>query len=135
MATLTEERRSTSSSAVSYRRFLSRHISWVPVFAAVIILVVMIAGAMWYFPNFQLNRIMSSILLDNAYLLVLAVGMTFVILTVVPGVGDVQRVTVAALVDPQAIRLAKLLLAEHRQRFEIRQREHLHAAVVALDDP
>ncbi len=81
MATLTEERRSTSSSAVSYRRFLSRHISWVPVFAAVIILVVMIAGAMWYFPNFQLNRIMSSILLDNAYLLVLAVGMTFVILT------------------------------------------------------
>ncbi|MGL1682652.1 ABC transporter permease subunit, partial [Vibrio parahaemolyticus] len=39
------------------------------------------AGAMAYFPNFQLPRILSSILLDNAYLLVLAVGMTFVILT------------------------------------------------------
>lgn len=52
-----------------------------PVFAAAVILVVMIAGAMINFPNFQLPRILSSILLDNAYLLVLAVGMTFVILT------------------------------------------------------
>ena len=39
------------------------------------ILLIMIAGAMAYFPNFQLPRILSSILLDNAYLLVLAVGL------------------------------------------------------------
>lgn len=50
-------------------------------FAAIAILLIMIAGSMAYFPNFQLPRILSSILLDNAYLLVLAVGMTFVILT------------------------------------------------------
>lgn len=79
MATLTAERGPVAPT--TYRRFLSRHVSWIPVFAAIAILLIMIAGSMAYFPNFQLPRILSSILLDNAYLLVLAVGMTFVILT------------------------------------------------------
>lgn len=72
--------RRTGASAV-IQRFRSRHASWVPVFGALVILVVMIAGAQAYFGNFLTPRVLSAVLLDNAYLLVLAVGMTFVILT------------------------------------------------------
>ena len=60
---------------------MTRHASWIPVFAAVAILVAMVVGAQLYFGNFLTPRLVSSILLDNAYLLILAVGMTFVILT------------------------------------------------------
>ncbi|WP_263731364.1 ABC transporter permease subunit [Cellulomonas sp. SG140] len=62
-------------------RFMARHASWIPVFAAVAILVVMVVGAQLYFGKFLTPRLVSSILLDNSYLLILAVGMTFVILT------------------------------------------------------
>jgi ribose/xylose/arabinose/galactoside ABC-type transport system permease subunit len=48
-------------------RFTSRRASWIPVFAALGILIALLVA--------------SSLLLDNAYLLILAVGMTFVILT------------------------------------------------------
>jgi simple sugar transport system permease protein len=41
----------------------------------------MVIGAQFYFGEFLTPRLISSILLDNAYLLILAVGMTFVILT------------------------------------------------------
>lgn len=61
--------------------FRSRHASWIPVFAALGILVAMFAGAQYYFGNFLTARLISTLLLDNAYLLILAVGMTFVILT------------------------------------------------------
>ena len=61
--------------------FRSRHASWIPVFAALAILVAMFAGAQYYFGNFLTGRLISTLLLDNAYLLILAVGMTFVILT------------------------------------------------------
>ncbi len=61
--------------------FRSRHASWIPVFAAVLILVVMFGFAQWWFGNFLSLRLISALLLDNAYLLILAVGMTFVILT------------------------------------------------------
>ncbi|WP_378143849.1 sugar ABC transporter permease YjfF [Cnuibacter sp. UC19_7] len=81
MTALTTVRRPAAERTGFGRRFLARHVAWVPVFAALGILLVMIVGAVAYFPNFQLPRILSSILLDNAYLLVLAVGMTFVILT------------------------------------------------------
>ncbi|WP_426594014.1 ABC transporter permease subunit [Cellulomonas sp. McL0617] len=64
-----------------YHRFMSRHASWIPVFAAVAILVAMLIGAQLYFGTFLTPRLLSSLLLDNAYLLILAVGMTFVILT------------------------------------------------------
>ena len=63
------------------RRFMARHASWIPVFAAVAILVAMVVGAQLYFGKFLTPRLASSILLDNSYLLILAVGMTFVILT------------------------------------------------------
>ncbi|MDD7930715.1 ABC transporter permease subunit [Microbacterium thalli] len=81
MTSLTAPPRAHERTLSPWHRFLSRHVALVPVFAAAAILVVMIVGAMINFPNFQLPRILSSILLDNAYLLVLAVGMTFVILT------------------------------------------------------
>jgi simple sugar transport system permease protein len=51
------------------------------VFAALAILVAMFIGAQYYFGNFLTPRLISTLLLDNAYLLILAVGMTFVILT------------------------------------------------------
>lgn len=63
------------------RLFVSRRASWIPVFAAIAILVIMAVGAQLYFGNFLTPRMISSLLLDNAYLLILAVGMTFVILT------------------------------------------------------
>ncbi|MCS0500294.1 ABC transporter permease subunit [Protaetiibacter mangrovi] len=63
------------------RRFLSRRASWVPVFAAVVLLVVIFAAAQAYFGNILTPRVISALLLDNAYLFILAVGMTFVILT------------------------------------------------------
>ena len=62
-------------------RFMARHASWIPVFAAIAILAAMTIGAQLYFGHFLTARLVSSILLDNAYLLILAVGMTFVILT------------------------------------------------------
>ena len=42
---------------------------------------VLMTGAQIYFGNFVTPRVLSALLLDNAYLLILAVGMTFVILT------------------------------------------------------
>lgn len=62
-------------------RFLGRHASWIPVFAALAILVILFGAAQGYFGNFLTPRVISSLLLDNAYLFILAVGMTFVILT------------------------------------------------------
>jgi len=62
-------------------RFMARHASWIPVFTAVAILIAMAIGAQVHFGHFLTPRLTSSLLLDNAYLLILAVGMTFVILT------------------------------------------------------
>lgn len=62
-------------------RFRSRHAAWIPVFAALAILIAMFIGAEYYFGGFFSPRLISALLLDNAYLLILAVGMTFVILT------------------------------------------------------
>ncbi|MEO5533894.1 MAG: sugar ABC transporter permease YjfF [Pseudolysinimonas sp.] len=61
--------------------FFGRRSAWIPVFAALGILVVMMVGAQVRFGNFLTPRLVSSLLLDNAYLMILAVGMTFVILT------------------------------------------------------
>ena len=64
-----------------YSVFLSRRASLLPTFAAVAILIILLIGAQVQFGNFLTARNMSALLLDNAYLVVLAVGMTFVILT------------------------------------------------------
>jgi simple sugar transport system permease protein len=63
------------------QRLTSRRISWIPVIAALAILVALLVAGQVYFGNFLTPRVLSSLLLDNAYLLILAVGMTFVILT------------------------------------------------------
>jgi galactofuranose transport system permease protein len=73
--------RPTEALAARARRFTSRHASWIPVFAALAILVALLLAGQVYFGNFVTPRVLSSLLLDNAYLLILAVGMTFVILT------------------------------------------------------
>ncbi|GAA5026340.1 sugar ABC transporter permease YjfF [Microbacterium fluvii] len=78
--TAAPERKATPISAV-FARFLSRHSSWIPVFAALGILLLMLIVAEAYFGNFLTPRVISALLLDNAYLFILAVGMTFVILT------------------------------------------------------
>ena len=61
--------------------FLSRHSSLMPTIAAFAIFIVLLVGAQLYFGNFVTPRNMSALLLDNAFLLILAVGMTFVIVT------------------------------------------------------
>lgn len=62
--------------------FLSRHAGMMPTFAAVVILALLLVGAeAGLRGDFVTPRNISALLLDNAYLLVLAVGMTFVILT------------------------------------------------------
>jgi ribose/xylose/arabinose/galactoside ABC-type transport system permease subunit len=66
---------------VHIRTFMSRHSSLMPTFAAVAILIVLLFGAQMHFGNFLTPRNLSALLLDNAYLLILAVGMTFVIIT------------------------------------------------------
>jgi simple sugar transport system permease protein len=60
---------------------MSRHASFVPTFAAILILLVLLVGAQVRFENFLTPRNLSALLLDNAYLLVLAVGLTLVIVT------------------------------------------------------
>jgi simple sugar transport system permease protein len=52
-----------------------------PSFAAVAIFVVLLIGADVHFGEFVTPRTMSALLLDNAYRVILAVGMTFVIVT------------------------------------------------------
>jgi ribose/xylose/arabinose/galactoside ABC-type transport system permease subunit len=64
-----------------YATFLSRRASLMPTFAAVAILIVLLIGAQARFPRFLSPGNISALLLDNAYLVVLAVGLTFVILT------------------------------------------------------
>ena len=63
------------------RGLLTRRASWIPVLAALAILIALLLAGQSYLGNFLTPRVLSSLLLDNAYLLILAVGMTFVILT------------------------------------------------------
>ncbi|WP_062310527.1 ABC transporter permease subunit [Demequina rhizosphaerae] len=79
MATRIQERASGPS---FLQTFLSRHGGMMPTFAAVGILLLLFVGAEIFLRgDFITPRNISALLLDNAYLLVLAVGMTFVILT------------------------------------------------------
>ncbi|HUP16470.1 MAG TPA: sugar ABC transporter permease YjfF [Acidimicrobiia bacterium] len=86
--------------------FLSRHASVLPTFAAMAILVLLFIGAEIFLRgDFISPRNISALLLDNAFLLILAVGMTFVIVTagIDLSVGSVMAFT--------GIWLAKLLEA------------------------
>ena len=89
-----------------YRTFLSRHSSLLPTFAAIAILILLFIGAEIFLRgDFISPGNISALLLDNAFLLILAVGMTFVILTagIDLSVGSVMAFT--------GIWLAKLLEA------------------------
>lgn len=89
-----------------YRTFMSRHASLLPTLAAVIILLLLFVGAEIFLRgDFITPGNISALLLDNAYLLILAVGMTFVIVTagIDLSVGSVMAFT--------GIWLAKLLEA------------------------
>ncbi len=81
--TATIERRALTQEKPSMlKTFLSRNGSMMPTFAAILILILLFVGAEAFLRgDFITPRNISALLLDNAYLLVLAVGMTFVILT------------------------------------------------------
>lgn len=70
----------TKSGAV-LSTFTSRYGSVLPTFAAVAILAALLIGGQVYFGNFLSPGTLSALLYDNSYLMVLAVGMTFVIVT------------------------------------------------------
>ncbi len=82
MTTLEGTGRESTGLAVRYRTFISRRSTLLPTFAAIAILIVLlIAAEVLLRGDFITARNLSSLLLDNAYLLILAVGMTFVIIT------------------------------------------------------
>lgn len=88
------------------RNFVSRRGALIPTFAAVAILILLFIGSEIFLRgDFISPRNISALLLDNAYLLILAVGMTFVIVTagIDLSVGSVMAFT--------GIWLAKLLAA------------------------
>lgn len=68
-------------SVPAWRRFVISRISWMPVLAAVVLLILMFVSAQAYFGRFVTPGVLSSLLVDNAYLVVLSAGMTFVILS------------------------------------------------------
>ena len=97
---------STREGGDFYRRFMTRRASLLPTLAAVVILILLFIGAEIFLRGeFITPRNISALLLDNAYLLILAVGMTFVIVTsgIDLSVGSVMAFT--------GIWLAKLLEA------------------------
>ncbi len=92
------------SAPSAVRNFVSRHASLMPTFAAMAILLLLFAGAEAFLRgDFITPRVISALLLDNAYLLILAVGMTFVIVT-----GGID-LSVGSVMAFTGILLAKLL--------------------------
>lgn len=87
------------------RRLVTTKVSWMPVLAALGILAVMLVAGQVYFGRFVTPRILSSLFVDNAYLIVLAAGMTFVILT-----GGID-LSVGAVMAFTGMLAAKLLAA------------------------
>lgn len=81
MTTLDKAAATGTSIKAANDRFVNRHASLMPTFAALGVLVLLLLAAQLYFGNFITAGNMSALLLDNAYLMVIAVGMTFVILT------------------------------------------------------
>jgi galactofuranose transport system permease protein len=114
---MTESTRSSPLQADD--RFINRHASLMPTFAALGVLVAMLIVAQLYFGDFVSPGNMSALLLDNAYLMVIAVGMTFVILTagIDLSVGSVMAFTgilLASLLGrgmPAAVAVPVILLA------------------------
>jgi galactofuranose transport system permease protein len=79
---LLEKARGFVSTAVpAVRRLVTAKVSWMPVLAAVALLIIMFIVAQSYFGRFVTPGVLSSLFVDNAYLIVLAAGMTFVIIS------------------------------------------------------
>jgi galactofuranose transport system permease protein len=112
--------RTTRTQAGYFQTFMSRRASLLPTLAAVAILILLFIGAeILLRGDFITPRNISSLLLDNAYLLILAVGLTFVIVTggIDLSVGSVMAFTGIWLAQllaagvPLAIALPAVLLA------------------------
>jgi simple sugar transport system permease protein len=90
----------------SYRTFISRRASLLPTLAAIAILILLFIGAEIFLRGeFISPRNISALLLDNAFLMILAIGMTFVIMT-----GGID-LSVGSVMAFTGIWLAKLLEA------------------------
>ncbi len=79
--TNTMDATSTGAIKSGMRRKMKARLSWIPVLAALAILILMLIAGQVHFGSFVTPAMLSSLLVDNAYLVVLAAGMTFVILT------------------------------------------------------
>ena len=99
------EPKTTGTPLPAWRRFVATKVSWMPVLAALAIFAVMLVAGQAYFGRFVTPRILSSLFVDNAYLIVLAAGMTFVILT-----GGID-LSVGAVMAFTGMLAAKLLAA------------------------
>jgi simple sugar transport system permease protein len=77
---LTSPTVSDAPTAASRRRFRIDD-RYVPVLGTVLVLIVMLAIGGSLYENFLSGRVMANVLINNSFLVVLAVGMTFVILT------------------------------------------------------
>ena len=64
-----------------WKRALSNRVSWLPVGASALLLILLLVGAQVRFESFVKPGVISSLFVDNAYLIVLACGMTLVIIT------------------------------------------------------
>ncbi len=64
-----------------WRQFVINRSSWFPVIASSVLLIIMFLGARLKFEYFLKAGNLSSLFVDNAYLIVLACGMTYVIIT------------------------------------------------------
>jgi simple sugar transport system permease protein len=71
----------TSAAPASWRRAVVNHPSWFPVAASALLLILLFAGAQVKFGSFVTPGVLSSLFVDNAYLIILACGMTLVIIT------------------------------------------------------
>ncbi len=88
MSTTTLKKNERADGPSSFALFLSRRSAMIPTFAAIGIFIILMVGSQIYFANyvtpekfFMSPGNLSSWLYDYAYLIILAVGMTFVILT------------------------------------------------------
>jgi simple sugar transport system permease protein len=71
----------TSTTPARWRRAVGNHPSWFPVAASGVLLLIMLISARLKFDYFLGAGNISSLFVDNAYLIVLACGMTLVIIT------------------------------------------------------
>jgi simple sugar transport system permease protein len=105
-ASVTKAPASAASAIPAWRRAIINKSSWLPVVAGMVLLIIMFIAAQAYFGNFLKGGVISSLFVDNAYLIILAAGMTLVIIT---GGIDLSVGAVMAYADV----LAAFMLRDH----------------------